>query len=159
MSPAPVRHVFVYGTLRRGEERDITRLRPAPRWVGQASVPGCMVELGSYPGLVLGAPGQVKGEVYEISAALEQQLDVIEEVWPTPNGEYVKCQMVVWLECEAAAPREMICLVYALAPGQASGKTVIAGGDWVSYRAARARQASAFRRGCFRYSGIHFPIQ
>ena len=139
MSPAPVRHVFVYGTLRQGEERDITRLRPAPRWVGQASVPGLMVELGSYPGLVLGAPGQVKGEVYEISAALEQQLDVIEEVWPTPNGEYIKREIAVRLEREAAPSSEIDCLVYALAPGRASGKAVIAGGDWVAYRAARAR--------------------
>ena len=138
MSPPRVRHVFVYGTLRRGEQRDINRLRPAPRWVGQASVPGHIVELGRYPGLVLGAPGHVTGEVYEISAALERQLDVIEEVWPTPNGEYVKCEMAVRLECEAAPSQDVVCLVYALAPGQASGKTVIAGGDWVSYRAARA---------------------
>lgn len=139
MSPVPVRHVFVYGTLRRGEQRDITRLRPAPRWVGQASVSGLMVELGTYPGLVPGVPGQVKGDVYEISAALEQQLDVIEEVWPIPNGEYVKCDIAVRLEREAVPPQEMICLVYALAPGRASGKAVIAGGDWVAYRAARAR--------------------
>ncbi len=142
MSPAPVRHVFVYGTLRRGEQRDINRLRPAPRCVGPASVSGVMVELGSYPGLVPGAPGEVKGhvkgEVYEISAALEQQLDVIEEVWPTPNGEYIKCEIAVRLECEAAPPQEVVCLVYALAPGRASDKTVIAGGDWVSYRATRA---------------------
>lgn len=139
MPAAPVRHVFVYGTLRRGEERDITRLQPAPGWLGRASVGGLMVELGSYPGLVLGAPGRVRGEVYEISAALEQQLDLIEEVWPTPSGEYVKCDIAVSLEPEGAQAREVVCLVYALAPGQASGKQVIAGGDWVAYRATRAR--------------------
>lgn len=139
MSPAPARHVFVYGTLRRGEERDITRLQPAPRWLGRASVPGLMVDLGRYPGLVLGAPGQVSGEVYEISAALEQQLDMIEEVWPTPNGEYIKREIAVRLELEGARSSEVVCLVYALAPGQASGKTVIAGGDWVYHCASRVR--------------------
>ena len=139
MPPMPVRHVFVYGTLRRGEARDINCLRPAPRWVGPGSVAGRMIELGSYPGLVLGAPGRVMGEVYEISAALERQLDVIEEVRPAPNGEYIKREIAVQLECETALPRDVVCLVYVLAPGQASGKAVIAGGDWVSYRVTRAR--------------------
>ena len=55
-SPA-TRHVFVYGTLRKGEERDINRLRPAPQWVGRAQVAGVMHHLGSYPGLVLGETG------------------------------------------------------------------------------------------------------
>ncbi len=35
-------HVFVYGTLRRGEVNDITRLRPAPRFVGDAHVAGLL---------------------------------------------------------------------------------------------------------------------
>lgn len=138
MSPAPVRHVFVYGTLRRGEERDINFLRPAPRWLGRASVQGLMVELGTYPGLVPEVSGRVQGEVYEISAALEQQLDEIEEVWPTPNGEYIKREIAVRLEPEGAQPSEVVCLVYVLAPGQAVGKPVIACGDWVNYRAANA---------------------
>ena len=71
MPSLPTRHVFVYGTLRRGEQRDINLLTPAPRWLGSASVEGVLYDLGEYPGLVLGrepVPGQtkVKGEVYEI---------------------------------------------------------------------------------------------
>ncbi|MFC5523801.1 gamma-glutamylcyclotransferase family protein [Polaromonas jejuensis] len=149
----PLRHVFVYGTLRRGEERDINRLLPAPRWVGRASVAGVMHDLGAYPGLVLGGPGRVLGEVYEISAELEQRLDEIEEVWPQPSGEYAKREAAVQLDrsafvrsaqpgrpgSEAAgAPEVLVCLLYELAPARTVGKPVIASGDWVRYRAGRA---------------------
>ncbi len=142
----PVRHVFVYGTLRRGEQRDINRLRPAPRWVGWASVPGVMHHLGAYPGLVLGGPGRVRGEVYEISAELERQLDAIEEVWPQQSGEYVKREVAVQLDAPAdrqdapgsaraaQAPGEVVCLLYEIAPERTRGKPVIAGGDWVQHR-------------------------
>lgn len=98
MSLAPVRHVFVYGTLRRGEERDINRLQPAPQWIGRASVPGVMYRLGAYPGVVLGTQAWVRGEVYEISAELERQLDAIEEVQPQQSGEYMKREVAVRLE-------------------------------------------------------------
>ena len=40
--PAKERHVFVYGTLRRGQANDITRLRPVPRWVGEGRVRGTL---------------------------------------------------------------------------------------------------------------------
>lgn len=145
-APPFVRHVFVYGTLRRGEQRDINRLLPAPRWIGRASVPGAMYHLGAYPGVVLGrgGTGRVLGEVYEISAELERQLDEIEAVWPQPSGEYVKRRAVVRLDGPPAqqgtglpnrppdgALEEMICLVYEIAPGHAVGKPVIASGDWV----------------------------
>lgn len=150
--PPPIRHVFVYGTLRRGEQRDINRLLPAPRWIGRASVPGVMYHLGAYPGVVLGhgrgTAGRVQGEVYEISAELERQLDEIEAVWPQPNGEYVKRRIVVRLDGPAqqgtglpnrppdgGALEEMICLLYEIAPGHVVGKPVIASGDWVQQRA------------------------
>lgn len=137
MLPAATRHVFVYGTLRRGQERDINLLQPAPRLLGQASVGGVMYQLGSYPGLVLGAPGRVQGEVYEISAELEWQLDVIEDVWPSPGGEYIKREIAVRVE-GGNWWEDVVCLVYELASGRASGKPVIASGDWVCYRAASA---------------------
>lgn len=142
----PVRHVFVYGTLRRGEQRDINGLLPAPRWIGRASVPGVMFHLGGYPGVVLGEEGggmgRVHGEVYKISAALERQLDAIEEVWPQRSGEYVKRQLVVRLDgpeqqgathprCRTGgASRAVLCVVYEVAQERAQGKPVIASGDW-----------------------------
>jgi len=147
----PVHHVFVYGTLRRGEERDINRLQPAPRWVGQASVAGTLHHLGAYPGLVLGGSGLVRGEVYEISPELERQLDEIEEVWPQQSGEYTRREVLVTLEPSPAhrpgaarqarqeVPGAVICLLYEIAPERARGKPVIVGGDWTRYRAEHSR--------------------
>jgi gamma-glutamylcyclotransferase (GGCT)/AIG2-like uncharacterized protein YtfP len=131
MQPTPVRHVFVYGTLRRGEVRDINRLRPAPRWLGTARVPGVLYHLGAYPGVVLGAPGWVCGEVYAISAQLERQLDEIEEVWPQQSGEYCKQERMVRLDQTA---EEVMCILYEIAPERITGMPVIAGGDWVQRR-------------------------
>ena len=144
MPLSPVRHVFVYGTLRRGEQRDINRLRPAPRWVGLASVPGILHDLGAYPGLLLGGSGRVRGEVYEISAELERQLDEIEEVWPQQSGEYAKREVWVVLDCPPArqagrsdqpASGQVSCLLYEISPERIIGKPVITSGDWVRYRA------------------------
>ena len=140
-SPA-TRHVFVYGTLRKGEERDINRLRPAPQSVGRAQVAGVMHHLGSYPGLVLGGTAVVRGEVYAVSPELERVLDEIEEVWPQQTGEYAKREVVVQLErgevASTPAP-ELLCVLYEIAPERTEGKPVIAGGDWVLHRTRRER--------------------
>ena len=133
------RHVFVYGTLRQGELRDITRMRPAGRFIGRASVSGVLYHLGSYPGLVLGAAGAVVGEVYDISAELELQLDLIEEVWPQPSGEYRKRQVLLRLVADSpAGALELDCLVYELALERSLGRPVIASGDWQEGRQQRS---------------------
>lgn len=145
MTPPVARHVFVYGTLRKGEERDINRLRPAPRWVGRAQVAGVMHHLGSYPGLVLGGAARVQGEVYAISPELERVLDEIEEVWPQQTGEYAKREVVVQLEQPEAmpaagspgTPRQLLCVLYEISPERTEGKPVITGGDWVLHRIGR----------------------
>lgn len=144
MPALPTRHVFVYGTLRRGEQRDINLLKPSPRWVGRASVEGVLHDLGEYPGLVLASdqrPGQknVRGEVYEISNELEHLLDEIEGVAPRPNDEYAKREVLVHLESartsdESGLGHAVTCLVYEVTPGRVAGRPVISSGDWVDYR-------------------------
>lgn len=119
-------HVFVYGTLRRGEVNDITRLRPAPRFVGDAHVAGLLYDLGPYPGLRLGGSGRVQGEVYAITMALERQLDVIEEVAPVPSGEYTRQQIDV-----VVAGQVLNCLVYEIAAERVRGRAPLPGGDWL----------------------------
>ena len=52
----PARYVFVYGTLRRGDDNDITRLLPSPQYVGDTVINGVMYHLGAYPGVILGQP-------------------------------------------------------------------------------------------------------
>ena len=140
----PTRHVFVYGTLRRREQRDINLLKPTPRWVGRASVEGVLYDLGGYAGLVLGIdqhPRQkmVRGEVYEISDGLELLLDVIEEVAPRTSGEYAKGQLLVHLTSadtsdEGGLGQAVTCLVQEVTQNRVTGRLVIFGGDWVRYQ-------------------------
>ena len=120
-----VRHVFVYGTLRRGEDNDITRLRPAPRFVGLAHIAGTMYDMGAYPGVRLGGTSLVFGEVYEISPALEAVLDEIEEVYPQERDEYVKRVIPVSVQ-----GRVLSCIVYEIGLRYVHGKAVLPDGDW-----------------------------
>lgn len=143
-----VRYVFVYGTLRRGEPRDINLLRPQPRWVGLGGIRGALYDLGTYPGVVLdagaveGAACVVRGEVYAIAPALEQLLDQIEEVWPQQTGEYTRREVAVTLDNpspdlprhETCTPRIVTCLAYDIDAARSKGRFLIADGDWVEHR-------------------------
>ncbi|RYX91433.1 MAG: gamma-glutamylcyclotransferase [Comamonadaceae bacterium] len=132
-------HVFVYGTLRRGDVRDITRLQPAPRFIGYASVSGQLYHLGSYPGIVLGGEVDVKGEIYAITPELERTLDEIEEVWPQQTGEYAKRVIAVRLgEVSLDAVAEfhgratLDCIIYEISPDRTVNQMLIEGGDWLA---------------------------
>ena len=126
-SSAPVhRSVFVYGTLRRGQERDINHLQPTPIFIGNSQIKGTLYDLGSYPGVRLGGSGWVQGEIYQITPELERQLDEIEEVWPQQTGEYARREVAV--RCAGA---ELTCLVYEVAEVRAQGRGVIESGDWL----------------------------
>lgn len=129
----PGRFVFVYGTLRRGERNDITQLRPAPRYIGPASLPGTLYHLGAYPGLLLPAqlgaaapPTFVVGEVYAIEAALEARLDEIEGILPQDSGEYAKRDCLVEVDGQ-----RLSCLVYEIDSRRVHNHPVIEHGDWV----------------------------
>ena len=122
----PPRHVFVYGTLRRGELNDINQLKPAPVFVGNAKINGDLYHLGNYPGVRLGGENEVFGEVYQITPALEHRLDEIESIRPTPTGEYTRQQLPV--QC---LEKTLTCLVYEIAATRILGKTQILSGDWV----------------------------
>ncbi|NTV88510.1 MAG: gamma-glutamylcyclotransferase [Burkholderiaceae bacterium] len=129
---API-YVFVYGTLRRGDDNDITLLRPAPLWLGDAVIEGTMHHLGAYPGVVLGGAGKVLGEVYAITPALETKLDEIEELYPQQRDEYFKRHIPV-----EVGGRVLTCLVYEINPRYVGvvGVRTILSGDWVRDRYA-----------------------
>ncbi|KRC31124.1 gamma-glutamylcyclotransferase [Acidovorax sp. Root219] len=124
--PGAVRCVFVYGTLRKGGSNDITRLRPAPRFVGMARLAGTLYHLGAYPGLLLGGAVDVAGEVYAIEPALEQRLDGIEEIHGRPDDEYFKRERTLQV-----AGRLVDCLVYEINPDRVASAARIEGGDWM----------------------------
>ena len=120
---------FVYGTLRRGDDNDITRLEPAPEFAGAASIRGTMFHLGGYPGVSLSGDGVIVGEVYRVSAQLERQLDAIESEYPAQADEYVKREIRLQV-----AGQWRDGFVYEINPSYTVGKPVIASGDWVKDR-------------------------
>jgi len=127
------RLVFVYGTLRRGGINDINRLAPPPVFQGTARVWGQLFDLGAYPGLVLLSPSDegrsvVCGEVYAIDAALERQLDVIEEIQGRPDDEYFRRQVSV-----KVGEQSCVCLVYEINPKRVLGRSLIDHGDWIRH--------------------------
>ncbi len=124
-----LRHVFVYGTLRQGDDNDITRLQPTPRWVGPAVISGAMYHFGRYPGVLLGQPGRVVGEVWAITPELERVLDEIEELYPQQTNEYFK--RVIQVEVDG---RPVECIVYEINAALVAGKPLIQSGDWVRDR-------------------------
>ncbi len=140
-----LRYVFVYGTLRRGEQRDINLLLPTPAFVGDGKTSGVLYDLGAYPGVRLGGSQSVYGEVYQIAPSLERQLDEIEEVWPQQTGEYTRREVGVELTEDSTSSAASVagsvhaCLVYEIAEKRTSGMSVIASGDWLK----RFRQAPA----------------
>lgn len=134
--PLLPRHVFVYGTLRKGDDNDINRLSPRPQYVGLARVAGQMYHLGAYPGVILGPPHAngdgnqvVVGEVYLIEPELERVLDEIEELYPQQTDEYIKREVSVKLP-----DGRLDCLVYEINPAYVVNKPLIASGDWVKDR-------------------------
>ena len=126
------RHVFVYGTLRRGGRNDIARYRPAPVHVADASIAATLYDLGAYPGAVLGGERRVVGEIYSIAPQVEAELDRLEGVADDDTGEYIRRQVAV----EAGAQR-FECLVYEIHPSRIEGREVIDSGDWMAHAAAR----------------------
>jgi gamma-glutamylcyclotransferase (GGCT)/AIG2-like uncharacterized protein YtfP len=120
---------FVYGTLRQGDDNDITRLVPAPEFIGHAQIQGTMFHLGGYPGVTLSGTSQIKGEVYAVSSELEKKLDAIESEYPAQTDEYVKREIEVNVQGQTR-----LCHVYEINPAYTQGKPIIPSGDWVKDR-------------------------
>ena len=125
------RHVFVYGTLRQGDDNDINLLKPTPFFVGPSRVAGVMYHLGGYPGVLLNDAREdnIVGEVYAITPELEVVLDEIEMIYPQQRDEYSKRMVVV-----RVGARQLSCLFYEINPSYTVDKPVIASGDWVKGR-------------------------
>jgi len=130
-------HVFVYGTLRRHGRNDIARYRPAPVFVGEASIAGTLYDLGAYPGIVLGGVGRVKGEIYRVEPEVEAALDLLEEVAEDDSGEYIKREVRVAVDAQW-----LDCLVYEIHPSRIAGQPVIGDGDWIAHAARKSLRFS-----------------
>jgi gamma-glutamylcyclotransferase (GGCT)/AIG2-like uncharacterized protein YtfP len=71
--------LFIYGNLMPGLRLE-AQMQGA-RFMGAAQVPGRLVDVGRYPGLLPG-DGLVSGEVYEVEDAHLARLDVVEDMVP-----------------------------------------------------------------------------
>jgi gamma-glutamylcyclotransferase (GGCT)/AIG2-like uncharacterized protein YtfP len=116
--------LFAYGTLRRGAPMH-GMLAGRTTWLGPASVPGRLVDLGAFPGLVPAQAGdeRVRGDLFGLAAdhrdALLDALDRYEgarfervrQVVAGPDGP-----TLAWLYCYR---------------GDTIGCRVVAGGDYL----------------------------
>ena len=127
-----MRTIFVYGTMRRGWLRH-DALGNNPRLVGVGTVPGVLLDLGAFPGLVEGE-GRVFGEVYSIADARIPLLDRIEGVHA---GMYERREVLVALA--VGGHRTAEAYFFCEEPRFYS-QGVIASGDWVEYKTGRAAE-------------------
>jgi gamma-glutamylcyclotransferase (GGCT)/AIG2-like uncharacterized protein YtfP len=123
--PAPVDHLFVYGTLRRGCDNPFARLlSERGQFVCAARVRGRIYDFGAYPGATRdGQPGEtIRGEIFHLGepGSLLAALDEYE------GAEYERAIATAGLD----DGRAIDCWIYWYA-GAAAG-SVIASGDWLT---------------------------
>ncbi len=70
--------IFVYGTLRRGDCRDLGVRYAGATFISAGWISGELFNLGEYPGVRLGGTERVVGEVFEVSEVTLLQLDAME---------------------------------------------------------------------------------
>jgi gamma-glutamylcyclotransferase (GGCT)/AIG2-like uncharacterized protein YtfP len=120
--------LFVYGQLRRGGiGYRCLGLDTRTTWLGDASVMGALLDLGDYPGLVLGSQGIVRGELLGFDdPALWPVLDAYEECDPAPGAisEYRR----EWIDL-IGGDRRAWAYIYNRPP---KDRPVIASGIWLS---------------------------
>lgn len=85
------RHLFVYGTLRRGSRRPMAlQLHAAATSLGSAKARGALYDFGSYPGAIFDDrhPGEIVGEVFAMpdDARLLAALDAYEGIAGEEEG-------------------------------------------------------------------------
>jgi gamma-glutamylcyclotransferase (GGCT)/AIG2-like uncharacterized protein YtfP len=131
-------HVFVYGTLRRGEINDLAVAAAraglaVPRYVGTASVRGRLYDFGDWPGLLPAAQGAlIAGDVYCVDPALLPMLDAIESVDPAGS-----CFVRRTVRLNVAG-RELDCHYYPIDPAHIGQAMCTDATDWVAHRKRRA---------------------
>ena len=135
-SSGPVLGVFVYGTLRRGEERHPALLRHAATGGEAAATAGTLLDLGPYPGLIVDGPeASVAGELYSAADpdALFAELDAIETFrgFGVPGSLYRRAIVRV----RRAHLGSTLAWTYVYT-GPRNGARVIASGDWLDSRRA-----------------------
>lgn len=111
-------HIFVYGTLRRGQYNHhllshstfVDFVQTAPQFT--------LVDMGDYPALVHGGHTAVVGELFDINLITLARLDLLEEVPELYRREQLTLSQGV------------IAMTYTLPSHFAAGAQVVESGDW-----------------------------
>ena len=116
--------VFIYGSLRRGNEGSMSTRFPNSRFIAEAKVNGNLYDLGPYPGLRLEESNSiVTGEIYEVDGDLLNELDEFEA-----SSNYVRKQVEL-----SIAGQKTSGWVYEPDPDFYRFEKLITSGDWVGY--------------------------
>lgn len=130
------RRVFVYGTLRRGFPHSMaTFLAEAARFLGEGTVQGTLVNLGSYPGLSLLGDTAVRGDLYEFppESAAEglERLDAYEGCGPRdPRPHEYRKDSVEVLLVDGTTLKASVYLLN----GPSARFEVIESGDYLAWK-------------------------
>ena len=119
--------LFIYGTLMPGLRLQ-AEMQGAQR-LGVARVPGRLVDVGRYPGLLQGG-GLVTGEVYRLSDAHLARLDEVEEMVPGDRAASQYWRERVTVQEGVLEGQQVWTYVYNL---PVDGLTPIAHGDYRRY--------------------------
>ncbi|HEV8432416.1 MAG TPA: gamma-glutamylcyclotransferase family protein [Thermoanaerobaculia bacterium] len=133
--------LFVYGTLRRDPRHEMFHLLAKhARYLGEATVPGRLFDLGEYPGMIWpDERNSVLGEIYEVEADhwddVIHRLDEYEGCGPSDPSphEYRREVVIARLSDGKAIP----AWAYVLNQSPA-GMREIQSGDYVSWREGAA---------------------
>lgn len=127
----PIRFLFVYGTLRRGEIRHGLILKHNGAWVGTGHVAGKLHDHGGFPGLTPAQGTSTFGEIYrfdDIGAAL-QTFDFVEGFMGYGQGGSLFRRTLMDIRTVSGAT--LLCWVYVIC--RPSG-IEIPSNDWVEHR-------------------------
>ena len=102
---------------------------PRAEFIAEASVPGSLYDLGSYPGLRLGdTDSTVSGEVYEID---DETLELLDEFEASSDYRRAQCEISLGAEKQK-------CWTYEPDPSCYSLHKLITSGDWIEYARLKA---------------------
>ena len=119
--------LFIYGTLLPGLR--LQAQMQGARFVGAAELPGRLVDVGRYPGLIPGA-GRVSGEVYEVDDAHLARLDAVEDMVPGDRAASQYWRKEVTVASGPLQGQQVQTYVYNR---PVDGCTAIAHGDYRRY--------------------------
>ncbi|RYZ17557.1 MAG: gamma-glutamylcyclotransferase [Myxococcaceae bacterium] len=124
---APLRRIFVYGTLLAGESNH--RLLRTARLLGRARTEAAwtMVSLGGFPGVHVGGETSIAGEVYEVDTATLAELDRLEGHPSFYRRTSLRLDGHIDVE------------TYLLTPAQVEGCPLIISGCWRTHRKEKTR--------------------